>query len=356
MNGKIYLTPGPTELYPQIDKFVIEAINENLLSANHRSDVYIDIHKKVVQNLKSLMNIPDDFDIFFVSSATECMDILIRSTVRKNSFHFVNGAFAERFYKTSLELNKVADSVTVEYGESFEFTEINNKPELIAFTQNETSTGVYLDPEFIYQYKKLFPNAVIAVDIVTSAPYVNLDFSKIDAAFFSVQKGFGLPAGLGVLITNKKVLNKSLELKSSGISIGSFHNIPDLKKFSDLNQTTETPNVLNIFLLNKVTEDMLRKGIGKIRQETIEKAELIYNFFDNYKYKPFVKNKKDRSPTIIVIDTRDETEKIKSILKSNGIIVGGGYGKFKNSQIRISNFPGQEKFHYEKLINILSKS
>ncbi|HRE41205.1 MAG TPA: aminotransferase class V-fold PLP-dependent enzyme [Ignavibacteria bacterium] len=355
INKNIYLTPGPTELYPFINKYIQQAIDEKILSINHRSNEYIEIQKKLDSNLRALMNIPQTHSIFFVSSATECMDILIKSTVKENSFHFVNGAFAERFYNIAKENNKNATELKVEYGKGFENVTLENNPELIAFTQNETSTGVYINPDYIYNIKKLNPDSIIAVDIVTSAPYVNLDYSVIDASFFSVQKGFGLPAGLGVLIANEKVINKAKELKKAGIYTGSYHNILSLKENHDKYQTTETPNVLNIFLLEKVSASMLTKGIDLIRKNTDEVSNLVYNFFDEYKYKPFVTDKSLRSPTIIVINTENSNSEIKSILKSNGIIVGSGYGKYKNEQIRISNFPGQGIENYTKLTNILSK-
>ncbi|MEO8448105.1 MAG: aminotransferase class V-fold PLP-dependent enzyme, partial [bacterium] len=223
---KVFFTPGPTQLYPEVRTFINQALDDNILSLNHRSKEFTEIFRSTCDSLRLLLNIPSDFHIFFLSSATECMDRIIQNVVEKNSFHFVNGAFAERFYKTAVELNKNAVKAEVNYGDGFKFdeTKISNDPELIAFTQNETSTGVALNPDDIYRIKEQFPDAIVAVDIVTSAPYVDLDYTKIDCAFFSVQKGFGMPAGLGVLIVNDKCIEKAKSLKQRNISIGSYHN------------------------------------------------------------------------------------------------------------------------------------
>ncbi|MEO6694181.1 MAG: aminotransferase class V-fold PLP-dependent enzyme, partial [Ignavibacteria bacterium] len=191
---KTFFTPGPTELYPEVKDYLAQAFDENVCSINHRSKEFIEIYKFSVNELKKLLNVPDNYFIFFLSSATECMDRIIQNCVEERSFHFVNGAFAERFYKTAIELNKKAEKIEVQYGQSFDFEniKITNSPELICITQNETSTGVAIDPDKIYKLKEKYTDSLIAVDIVTSAPYVNLDFNKIDCAFFSVQKGFGL--------------------------------------------------------------------------------------------------------------------------------------------------------------------
>ncbi|MEZ4824364.1 MAG: aminotransferase class V-fold PLP-dependent enzyme, partial [Ignavibacteria bacterium] len=212
--------------------------------------------------------------------------------------------------------HKKIEKIEVEYGRGFNFKDIIyfNYPELFCLTQNETSTGVAIDPEDIYGLRKQFPEALIAVDIVTSAPYVNIDFNKIDCAFFSVQKGFGLPAGLGVLMVNFKCIEKAIYLKSKNISIGSYHNFLSLYENAVKYQTTETPNVLGIYLLGKVCENMLNRGIENIRTETEEKSKLLYDFFDNHKtLKPFVHNLTDRSKTIINIDTGKDQTMIKSL-------------------------------------------
>lgn len=352
---KIFFTPGPTQLYPEIKNYFDQAINENVCSINHRSNDFIQIYKSSVSELRKLLNIPDNNYIFFLSSATECMDRIIQNCVEERSFHFVNGAFAERFYRTAIELGKEAEKVEVYYGQSFDFKniKITNRPELICITQNETSTGVAIDPQEIYKLKDKYPEALVAVDIVTSAPYVDLDFNKVDCAFFSVQKGFGLPAGLGVLIVNEKCMNKARSLKSKGISTGSYHNFISLHENAVKFQTTETPNVLVIYLLGRVSEYLNKYGIEKVRTETEEKAKLLYNFFDDHKiFKPSVENKSDRSQTIININVGDGQSVVKKRLAENGIIVGLGYGKLKDSQIRIANFPMHKIEDVKRIIEI----
>lgn len=354
---KIYFTPGPTELHPAVEKYILQAINENVCSINHRSSEFMEIFGNTVKALKELMNIPEENHVFFLSSATECMDRLIQNCVEKNSLHFVNGAFAERFYKTAVELNKNAEKIEAAYGEGFEFNDVSveNYPELICITQNETSTGVALDMNDIYKMKEKYPEAILSLDIVSSAPYVKSDFLKIDSAFFSVQKGFGLPAGLGVLIVNERCLSKARELKSKGLS-GSYHNFISLHENAVKHQTSETPNVLGIFLLGKICVELIKHGIEKIRKETDEKSGSLYELLDNHnKLSAFVKDKKFRSNTVITINAGDEQKKIKKELSENGIIVGSGYGKLKETQIRIANFPMHKIGDVKRIIDVLSK-
>jgi phosphoserine aminotransferase len=193
----------------------------------------------------------------------------------------------------------------------------------------------------------------VALDVVSSAPYVKVDFKSADMTFFSVQKLFGLPAGLGVMIASPKAFEKSKDLFEKGVSIGSYHNFLVMEEYARKYQTSETPNVLDIYLLGKVSSDFLEKGIDIIRRETEEKARVIYEYFDKHaKYKPSVSEKKFRSLTTIVIDTKGETAKILPYLKERGFIVSSGYGEFKENQIRIANFPSISLEEVERLLQV----
>jgi phosphoserine aminotransferase len=286
------------------------------------------------------------------------MERIIENCVEKYSFHFVNGAFSKKFFEIASDLKKEPSKYEVDYGHGFDFKKIKipKRTELICFTHNETSTGVALEVKEIQKFKKIYPDKLIAVDIVSSVPYVNLNFSLLDIVFFSVQKGFGLPAGLGVLILSPQALKKSEYLFNKKINIGSYHKFIDLLSSAQKNQTPETPNVLAIYLLGKVIKDMNKKGLDKIRQETDLKAELLFNFLNNNKYfNNFVREKPVRSKTVIACETKIESQKVIEKLKKKGYIVGSGYGIYKKNQIRIANFPALSIQSIKGLIKQLSQ-
>ena len=195
---------------------------------------------------------------------------------------------------------------------------------------------------------------LFSLDTVSSIPYVDVDYSLIDCVYFSVQKGFGLPAGLGVLIITPAALEKSFQLQNKGLNIGSYHNFPELFKYEQKFQAPETPNVLNIFLLSKVAEDMLKIGIDKIRKQTEQKENLFHKFFKkNTEYKYFVPSEKNRSKTVLVVRPPEGSVKLLEKLKKHGLIVGKGYGKYKEEYIRISNFPAHSVTNVKKLLQYL---
>ncbi|HSA83384.1 MAG TPA: aminotransferase class V-fold PLP-dependent enzyme [Patescibacteria group bacterium] len=353
--NKIFFTVGPSQLYPTIPTHIKTALKDDVLSLSHRSSTFVDIVKTTHENLRKLLGIPDTHHIFFTSCALEGMERTIQNTVETNSFHFVNGSFSREFWQIAVDLKKNAVRFDADNGEGFDFTKakIPHNTELICLIQNETSTGVAIPMKNIYNLKKQHQKKLIAVDVVSSIPYTKIDFSLIDILIFSVQKGFGLPAGLGIMIVNDKALQKAETLAEKNITIGSFHNFLKLAEFEQKFQTRETPNVLNIYLLGKVTEDMLQKGIETIRKETDEKADLLYKFFEKHtQYEPYVADS-FRSQTTIVIDVKGESQNIVNNLKKKGLIVAQGYGKRKDDHIRIANFPSLTKKDIKKLLSEL---
>jgi phosphoserine aminotransferase len=356
MNYQINFTPGPSQLYFTVEGHMRTAFREGVPSLSHRSKKFEEFYKDTVTGLRELLNLPANYHIFFTGSATEIWERLLQNLVEENSFHLVNGSFSKRFFEVAQQLNKKPSKNEVVNGAGFSSAiEVPDDAELIAATHNETSTGVSLPLEFIYDLKTKNPKALLTVDAVSSLPFPDFDYTKLDSVFFSVQKGFGLPAGLGVWMMNDACIAKAETLLSKGVSIGSYHNIPSLYTHSQKNQTPETPNVLSIYILAKVIEDMNRRGIKSIRKETEYKAALLYQTLDKHPHlSAFVKDQSFRSKTVVVAQCGDHTEKITTKLHAKGMQPGDGYGSAKKSQLRFANFPTHSKEQFELLVDTLS--
>jgi phosphoserine aminotransferase len=339
------------------------AMDEQIGSISHRSKQFRQLYQHAAEQLTELLQIPGGSGIFFLGSATEIWERSLQNCVANESFHLVNGSFSKRFYEFSLELNgknspRHAVHVEAPFGKGFDASDafIPETSELVCLTHNETSSGVSMPVSEIHALKQAHANKLFIVDAVSSAPYPNLDLSLIDSVFFSVQKAFGLPAGLGVWITNEKMLAKAEQLKSQGSSIGTYHSLPSLYKNFKNFETPETPNVMNIYLLGKIAEEMNQRGVATIRQETEAKAQRLYDFMaTSPAFEIFVQNPAHRSQTVVVANTTKPATEVIEVIKATGHIIGSGYGSYKDKQIRIANFPATSMDEIESLIAELKK-
>ncbi|HTF19595.1 MAG TPA: aminotransferase class V-fold PLP-dependent enzyme, partial [Chryseolinea sp.] len=331
------------------------AFREGIPSLSHRSTKFEAIYREATDGLRELLGIPAGFHVLFTGSATEIWERIIQNLVERKSLHFVNGSFSKRFHEVALQLNRTSDAIDVPPGQGFAGDiQVSKDTELIAITQNETSTGVSVPLSILKELRTRYPELLIAVDAVSSLPYPDFDYNVVDTVFFSVQKGFGLPAGLGVWIVNERCLAKANAMLNRNISIGSYHNLPSLVQHEAKFQTPETPNVLGIYLLGKVVGDMLRVGIHRIRKDTEYKAALLYQELNAHALiNPFVKSPEWQSKTVIVADTGASTKAITERLLARGLQPGDGYGAGKATQLRFANFPTHAREHYEWLCDII---
>jgi phosphoserine aminotransferase len=353
-----YFSPGPSQLYPGVESFISEGLQEGVGSISHRSAQYVEIHKSAVSELRKLINLPDSWDVYFLGSASESWERIIRNCISSESYHFVNGSFSKKFYSYASAEGLNANKHEVASGSGFDIDEVRipENTELITIAHNETSTGVMTPLEDVYKLRELNKDAIIALDVVSSLPFPNIDFSKIDTAYFSVQKCFGMPAGLGVWLVNDKCKNVASKKLKTGELAGGHHNISSLAKMAIKHQTPSTPNVLGIYTLKRVCEAMNVVSSDVIRANTLKKAELLNRAINDIPYLSVgVERVEHRSKTVIVANTEISPAKINSHLAQYNLSVGGGYGDNKTSQIRIANFPAHSHEVVEELIERLKE-
>ena len=240
----------------------------------------------------------------------------------------------------------------VEDGSSFPDFTIPKKAELIGLCKNETSVGYTTTEEEISNLRKEHPEKLIALDVVSASPALPVDFSVIDTAYLSVQKSFGMPAGLGLWIANERCIEKARS-KAESKSIGSYRSLTNLQKFAAKDQTPETPNMLFIYILGKIAQDLLNYGVKRMQNDIVYKATLLNQMIESHpSLDHFVTSKQHRSKSTIVAKARNQKSFIDS-LERKGMILGKGYGPHKEDHIRIANFPTHSKETIEMLCDFI---
>lgn len=353
MSNQIYFTPGPSQLFYTYENHIKNALREDVPSISHRSNQFIRIISETIENLNELFDLPNGYSILFLNSANEAWDRIIQNLVENSSHHFANGSFSKKFHDFALSYNMKSTVTEVEDGTSFPSFDIPDEAELIGLTKNETSIGYQFTEQEVEQIRLENPEKIIALDMVSAAPSVKINIEQVDTAYLSVQKAFGMPAGLALWIVNEKCLEKAKKVAYKR-SIGSYRSLPNLIKFARKNQTPETPNMLAIYILGKIAKDMLDYGKQRIINDTIYKATVLKSIDKQVSFQNFVKSEQNQSLTTLVFDHPKSTEIIKR-LSGQGLVLGAGYGPHKEKHIRIANFPTHSKESIELLHDTLTK-
>lgn len=350
--------PGPSKIYPQVRQYLLDAHDSGILSVNHRSEAFMEMCHKTLQLLHEKLNIPADYTVVFVSSATECWEIIAQSFTRNAGFHLYNGSFGEKWfdYARRIQPNAAAASQTI--NESLVTLSRQLPPpnemllataDVICLTQNETSNGTQLPGTHIRQFREFFSDALIAVDATSSLGGADLPIENADIWFGSVQKCLGLPAGLALLIASPKAVETAEKIADRRFYNSFLFMRDNIQTF----QTHYTPNVLNIYLLMRVLESV--ENVHIIAEQLKREAADWYSFLEAHPVlKPLINNAPVRSDTVIAVAADEKiVSSVKQKAQAANIELGNGYGRWKANTFRIANFPAIDMREISALKQVL---
>ena len=359
--SKMTFYPGPSKVYPQVGQYLQDAFAEGILSINHRSPECTEITRGAIEGLHQKLNIPEEYSIYFISSATEAWEIIAQSLTHSKSIHYYNGAFGKKWAEYAQKIVLNIEEICFDINDLPIIDDEKGYNDVVCITQNETSNGTQI--KYLSPFRKAFPEAIIAVDATSSLGGIELDWQQGDVWFASVQKCLGLPAGMGLMICSPNAIKRAEKINDRKYYNSLLFIDENFQRF----QTHYTPNVLNIYLLKRVISDI--SNISIISERIKHQAADWYNFFEDVPQSSvcfasevqakscgtvLVQNPLVRSDTVITIESSEEKIKaIKALTKAQNITIGNGYGSWKNTSYRIANFPAIEAFEIEKLRNIL---
>ncbi|RAV99130.1 aminotransferase class V-fold PLP-dependent enzyme [Pseudochryseolinea flava] len=343
--------PGPSRVHDALPQYVKDAAKEGIMSINHRSETFVAMSKKTIGLLKEKLNIPRNYTIFFTSSATECWEIIAQSLITDKSYHLYNGSFGQKWFDYTQRLHPGAMPIAFDTEEQLDPNKLilDQREGIICLTQNETSNGTQVDNRTIGAIKKNNPSYLVAVDATSSMAGIKLDFKSADIWFASVQKCFGLPAGLGILVCSPQAIDRAKAINERS----HYNSLPFMIEMMDKWQTPFTPNVLGIYLLMRVLENC--EKIATVHDETVKRYNQWKTFLSECKsVRHLVRNEAVQSYTVFpVFGDEAAVTKIKKAAKKNGFLLGEGYGTFKPQTFRIANFPAIKKSEIKSLMNFL---
>lgn len=351
--AKITFAPGPSKVYDSLPEYFNDAFQQGILSANHRSAVFMDMYRETERLFKEKLSVPDDYRLLFTSSATENWEIITQSLVQHSSFHIYSGSFGKKWFGFAHHINPDTKAYVLDKNQEIELNglTIPDEVDVIAITQNETSNATQVKNSLLKSLASAFPDKMLAVDTTSSMAGIYLDFSLADIWYASVQKCFGLPAGLGVLILSPKAIEK---VASKGEQ-GRYNSLSFMLENAATFQTHYTPNVLGIYLLMKVLEDM--PAIQQVQEKTEKRMKQLEEVVAASKSLDFlVTNPACRSRTVLGVSGEEAfIKEIKKAAEEKDMTLGGGYGPLKPTSFRIANFPAITDGEFERLLEFLKQ-
>jgi phosphoserine aminotransferase len=338
--------PGPSQLDSQVQRFFNEAIETDILEQNHRSAAFMAVIEKLKAEFALKLDLPSGYEVLLTSSATECWQIVLEALVEQSSTHVYNGSFGEKWHHYATQM--------VPKSHSFAFNcqhqpELVKAEELLCLTHNETSNGTSLSDAYLTESRLLNIDKLIAIDATSSMGGLALPWHLADVWLASVQKCFGLPAGLGILVVSQRAIKVAESLKKPM----RYNSLLNIRENFQKNQTPYTPNLVGIYLLMRLLEH--RPHINEISSHLKNRAEFICKETNNLNLaKLHILDPSIRSSTVFCFELdQKELANVHKRALANGIILGKGYGSLAGSTFRIANFPAIFDQAFDRLIEFL---
>ncbi len=187
------------------------------------------------------------------------------------------------------------------------------------------------------------------MDATSSLGALNLPWEAVDFVFASVQKGLGLPAGMGVLLLSPQCVQLFQDYP-----VVHYNALSRIIQMARAHQPISTPNLLGIYLLAKSLPG--RPKVAQIAPQIIQRAERLYGAFMERGYEPFLPAAY-RAPTCLSFHgwLSRAAEEAFCGGGSSGPVFRRGYGPHQETTFRVANFPALPDEAYEALLEVVAK-
>ncbi|MGO8700951.1 MAG: pyridoxal-phosphate-dependent aminotransferase family protein [Limisphaerales bacterium] len=331
--------PGPVEVSAK----TFQAFCSPMIG--HRGQGFKDLYAKIQPQLQQLLY-TKQLVYLSTSSAWGVMEGAVRNLVRKRVLNCMCGAFSDKWFDVSKRCGKEAEALQVPWGspirpEQIEARLATGQFDALTIIHNETSTGVMSPIYEIAALKRKFPDVMFIVDAVSSMSAVKLEFDAlgIDVLLAGTQKAFALPPGLAVFVCSPAALAKAAATSDRGY----YFDLVEFQKNAEQSMTPSTPSIGHVYALASKLEDIFAEGLDARYARHKKLAEMTRSWAAGHGFTLFPEGGFE-SVTLTCVNNGAkpggrvvDAAKLQKLVKDQGFLIDGGYGKIKGATFRISN-------------------
>jgi aspartate aminotransferase-like enzyme len=311
----------------------------------HRGQGFKDLYARIQPRLQQLLG-TRQLVYLSTSSAWGVMEGAIRNLVHKKVLNCMCGAFSDKWLDVSKRCGKEAEPLQVPWGSPIRAADIDRKLatgqfDALTVIHNETSTGVMSPLAEIAALKRAYPDVTFIVDSVSSMSAVPLAFDElgIDVLLAGTQKAFALPPGTAVFVCSRAALARAATTQDRGY----YFDFVEFQKNAEQNMTPSTPSIGHVHALESKLEDIFAEGLENRYARHRRTNQMTRDWAAKHGFKLFPEpGFESLTLTCIGNGARPggrvvDVPKLQKLVKDQGFLIDGGYGKIKGTTFRVSN-------------------
>ncbi|MFT6987222.1 MAG: phosphoserine aminotransferase [Psychromonas sp.] len=253
-----------------------QGMGVSVMEVSHRSPEFVAMALQAEQDLRDLMEIPDNYKVLFCHGGGRGQFAAVPLNLlddKLDADYLLTGQWSKhavaeakkhaRIAETNIITETAAGKVAVQPGADWK---INAGAAYVHYCPNETIEGIEI---FDIPETGVVPLVADMSSTILSRP---IDVSKFGVIYAGAQKNIG-PSGLAIVIVRDDLLGKARQVIPS---------ILDYKVQADAGSMYNTPPTYAWYLAGLVFKWLIDQGgLVEMEKKNIAKAALLYNFIDN---------------------------------------------------------------------------
>ena len=260
----------------------------SVMEMSHRSAAFKGIIEEAEADLRTIMGIPDNYQVLFLQGGATQQFAAIPMNLLKTgkADYIVSGGWSKKAYK---EAKKYGQINLVASSEDQNFTYVPNVDEL---ELSPDADYVYIcENETVYgnKFHKLPQTGDVPLVADVSSCFLSepIDVTKYGLIYGGVQKNVG-PAGVVIVIVREDLIREDLP-----------EYVPTIMQYktqADAGSMSNTPPCYGIYICGKVFKWILAQGgLEGMQKRNQEKAAVLYDYLDSTDFYQAPVRKEDRS-------------------------------------------------------------
>ncbi len=249
-------------------------LGTSVMEISHRSKAFIKVAQDAEQNLRDLLNIPDNYKVLFCQGGARAQfsAVPLNLLAGKSKACYIDGGYwaesavqeAQKYCEPVVFDAKVESEGKVAITPASEWN-IDDDAAYVHFCPNETIDGIEINdlPK---------TDKPIVADMSSTILSREIDVSKFGVIYAGAQKNIG-PAGISIAIVRDDLLELASDATPSILSY---------KTLADKESMYNTPPTFAWYLSGLVFKWLKEQGgVAAIEKINREKASLLYGCIDN---------------------------------------------------------------------------
>lgn len=352
-----FFLPGPTEVHPD----VLAAQARPMIG--HRGKAMEALVAGLDPALRAVFRTSRPVYVG-TCSATGFMEAAIRNCGGRRVLALVNGAFSARFARIAEANGCDTDRLEVAWGEAHAPEALaqalaRGRFDAVTVVHSETSTGVLNPVADLARVAHEAGDVQLLVDSVTGlagAP-VEPDAWQLDVVLTGSQKALALPPGLAFAVIQPSALARATAATHRGV----YFDFLEFEAAASRHQTVNTPAISLLYALEAQLARIAAEGVEGRWARHQAMAARTWAWVDQMTGQGVLDGvlapPGARSPTVTCAALAGDRTgpAVVAALKARGFTIGTGYGKLKDSHIRIGHMGDHTLAGLDRLLDALTE-